>query len=98
MDSDVVSRDYGMNEGNGAEVFNTGALFHLTPFMELTSRYDAILDDNPQGRRTDAQVADADARAARTNPISGFQCPSSAVANMDTSTKRFTGVLSSKSN
>ena len=90
--------NYAKKKGTNNQSHNFGALFYLTPYMELTSTYSAILDDNVGGNRTDAQVTDADARAARTNPISGFQCPSSAVANMDTSTKRFTGVLSSKSN
>ena len=89
---------YAKKKGTNNQSHNFGALFYLTPYMELTSTYSAILDDNVGGNRADADVTNADARAARTNPISGFQCPSSAVANMDTSTKRFTGVLSSKSN
>ena len=86
------------NNSSGQPSFNFAALFYLTPFMELTSTYDAILDDNRNGKRKDSQVTDAAARAARTNPISGFQCPSSPVGNMETSEKRFPNTLSSKSN
>jgi prepilin-type N-terminal cleavage/methylation domain-containing protein len=83
--------------GDNKDAINFTALFYIAPFMELTPAYNAILDDNSDGRRADGDVTDAAARAARTNPISGFQCPSSAVANMDPSTKRW-GDLSSKSN
>ena len=89
--------NYVTNSGN-QQSFNFAALFYLTPYMELTSTYDAILDDNNNGRRKDSQVTDAAARAARMNPIAGFQCPSSVVVNMDTSEKRYPNTLSSKSN
>ena len=87
------------NNPSSQPSFNFAALFYLTPYIELTSTYDAILDHHRNGKRKESQVPAANpAYAARTNPIAGFQCPSSAVGNMDTSEKRWTTTLSSKSN
>ena len=88
--------NYAKTPGGGGEGHNFAALFYLMPYMELTSAYEAIFEDNVAGNRTDKQVTDAAARAARTNPVAGFQCPSSAVNNLDTSAKF--GPLCSKSN
>ena len=88
--------NYAKQPGGNGEGHNFAALFYLMPYMELTSSYEAIFEDNVAGNRSDAQVTNAAARAARTNPVAGFQCPSSAVNNLDTSAHF--GPLCSKSN
>ena len=94
-------KDYANKPGSSNGLYNFAALFYLTPYMELTSTYDNIALGHNNGARSKAEVTtdgSAAASAARTNPIAGFQCPSSAVPNMDPSEKRWTLILSSKSN
>ena len=85
------------NQGNGF-----GALFYLQPFMEMQNSYDAIFKAGASANNGYQNVStmDAASKAARETPVPGFQCPSSAVGNMDrynseTSDKR---IYSSKSN
>ena len=92
-------KDYANKPGSSNGLYNFAALFYLTPYMELTSTYDAIVEHHNNGARNKSQVPTANAAyTARTNPIAGFQCPSSVVPNMDPSEKRWTNTLSSKSN
>jgi len=85
------------NQGNGF-----GALFYLQPFMEMQNSYDAIFKASSSANDgyQDVSSMDPASKAAREVPVAGFQCPSSAVGNMDrynsvTSDKR---VYSSKTN
>lgn len=93
--------NYANKAGSNNQLYNFAALYYLTPFMELTSTYDAIAAHSNNGVRKannfNNTAAATTARAARENPIAGFQCPSSAVANMDPSTKRW-DIICSKSN
>jgi prepilin-type N-terminal cleavage/methylation domain-containing protein len=85
------------------DMYNFAALFFLTPYMELTSTYDAIGIHSNNGVRKDGNfnnsAAATAARAARENPVAGFQCPSSAVGNLDPATSaRWNDMVCSKSN
>ena len=98
--------DYAKKPGSSSAVGNQGngfgALFYLQPFMEMQNSYDAIIKASPSANNgyQDISSMNAASKAARETPVPGFQCPSSAVGNLDrynseTSDKR---VYSSKSN
>ena len=77
-----------------------GALFFIMPFMEMTNVYTAVFEDSSTAAKAVANLS-ADAKAARETPISGFQCPSSPIGNMDTynqANNTNTNIYSSKSN
>ena len=80
------------NQSNGF-----GALFLLQPYMELQNSFDTILKDSSTANKAEADLPAA-VKAARGNPVSGFQCPSSAVGNMDRYNAGDKKVYSSKSN
>ena len=95
--------NYANKPGSTNHLYNFAALYYLTPFMELTSTYDAIAAHSNNGVRKDGNfnntAAATAARAARENPIAGFQCPSSVVGNLDPATSEtFNDMICSKSN
>ena len=62
---------------------NYGALFFLMPYMEMTNTFNVVFEDSSDANKAVANLSAA-AKAARETAISGFQCPSSPIGNMDT--------------
>ena len=62
------------------QAIGLGALFCVMPYMEQTNVYDAIVDE--RAKATHAPSAGA-ALAARSTPISAFECPSNPIGSLD---------------